>query len=114
MSRASILTLYSLKVYGDECPGAAHLCRDVLEVEGTPEFRFYRGGNLLHIMHGADKNKLETSVQSLLREGEFGARSHLPETPRDTKSPYGRTHQTDFALKKRHERDATLRLLVFH
>ena len=76
-----------LKVYGDECPGAAHLCRDVLEVEGTPEFRFYRGGNLLHIMHGADKNKLETSVQSFLREGEFGARSHLPETSRDTKSP---------------------------
>ena len=31
-----------LKVMGDECPGSAHLCRDVLEVSGTPEFRFYR------------------------------------------------------------------------
>ena len=62
-------------------PGPAHLCRDVLRFPGTPEFRFYRGGNLLHIMNGADKAKLEANVQDLLQAGEFGARSHLPVNP---------------------------------
>ena len=33
-----------LRVIGDECPGAAHLCRDVLHVGGNPEFRFYAEG----------------------------------------------------------------------
>ena len=61
-----------VKVMGDGSPGAAHLCRDVLEVKGTPEFRFYRGKKLLHVMRGADKGKLEESVQSLLRAGEMG------------------------------------------
>jgi hypothetical protein len=76
-----------LKVMGDECPGSAHLCRDVLEVSGTPEFRFYRGGNLLHIMNGADKAKLEANVQHLLQAGEFGARSHLPVNPTAGEAP---------------------------
>ena len=76
-----------LKVMGDECPGSAHLCRDVLEVSGTPEFRFYRGGNLLHIMNGADKAKLEANVQDLLQAGEFGARSHLPVNPTASEAP---------------------------
>tara|TARA_B110000977_G_scaffold53537_1_gene72804 strand:- start:16649 stop:18517 length:1869 start_codon:yes stop_codon:yes gene_type:complete len=66
-----------LKVMGDECPGSAHLCRDVLEVSGTPEFRFYRGGSLIHVMNGADKAKLEANVQRFLQAGEFGARSHI-------------------------------------
>ena len=61
-----------LRVLGDESPGAAHLCRDVLEVQGTPEFRFFRGKKLLHVMRGADKSKLENSLQSLLKEGEVG------------------------------------------
>lgn len=76
-----------LKVMGDECPGSAHLCRDVLEVSGTPEFRFYRGGNLLHIMNGADKAKLEANVQKFLQAGEFGARSHLPVKPAAGEAP---------------------------
>mmetsp|Transcript_21480 Transcript_21480/g.34756 ORF Transcript_21480/g.34756 Transcript_21480/m.34756 type:complete len:593 (+) Transcript_21480:200-1978(+) len=61
-----------LKVVGDGSPGAAHLCRDVLEVQGTPEFRFYRGKKLLHVMRGADRTKLEESVKSFLRAGEIG------------------------------------------
>jgi hypothetical protein len=67
-----------LKVMGDECPGSAHLCRDVLAITGTPEFRFYRGGNLLHVMNGADKAQLEANVQFFLHATEFGARSDLP------------------------------------
>jgi hypothetical protein len=55
-----------LKVLGDACPGAAHLCRDVLEIQGTPEFRFYRGKKLLHVMRGADRGKLERTVQEYL------------------------------------------------
>ena len=61
-----------LKVMGDGSPGAAHLCRDVLEVQGTPEFRFYRGKKLLGITRGADKTKLVESVQSYLKAGEIG------------------------------------------
>jgi hypothetical protein len=61
-----------LKVIGDGSPGAAHLCRDVLEVQGTPEFRFYRGKQLLGVTRGADRRKLEESVQSYLRPGEIG------------------------------------------
>lgn len=61
-----------LKVIGDGSPGAAHLCRDVFEVQGTPEFRFYRGKKLLHVMRGADRKRLEESVRSFLREGEIG------------------------------------------
>lgn len=61
-----------LRVLGDESPGAAHLCRDVLDVQGTPEFRFFRGKKLVHVMRGADKGKLEKSLQSLLVEGEVG------------------------------------------
>ena len=73
-----------LRVIGDECPGAAHLCRDVLHVEGTPEFRFYRGGVLLHKMSGANKAKLEENVQSFLHDGEFGATSALPAAEEST------------------------------
>ena len=61
-----------LKVIGDGSPGAAHLCRDVLDVQSTPEFRFYRGNKLLDVMRGADRVRLEEKVQSLLQHGEVG------------------------------------------
>jgi hypothetical protein len=97
-----------LKVMGDECPGSAHLCRDVLKVAGTPEFRFYRGGNLIHVMNGADKAKLEANVQRFLQAGEFGARSHIALRP-DGGKPDGEKPAGDAPPSPKKERLPTSR-----
>ena len=40
-----------------------YLCRDVLQLQATPEFRFYRGKTQVHVMRGASKTKLGWAAQ---------------------------------------------------
>jgi len=80
----------------------------VLKVAGTPEFRFYRGGNLIHVMNGADKAKLEANVQRFLQAGEFGARSHIALRP-DGGKPDGEKPAGDAPPSPKKERLPTSR-----
>jgi len=55
-----------LKVIGDSTPAAAHLCKDVLEVKSTPDFRIFKGDILISQFTGANKMKLEEAIQKAL------------------------------------------------
>ena len=57
-----------LKVLGDSTPAAAHLCKDVLEVRSTPDFRIFKGDVLVSQFTGANKMKLEEAIQKVLAE----------------------------------------------
>ena len=55
-----------LKVLGDSTPAAAHLCKDVLAVQSTPDFRIYKGDVLICQFTGANKSKLEEAIATAL------------------------------------------------
>ena len=55
-----------LKVFGDTTPAAAHLCRDVLSVQSTPDFRIYKGNKLLTQFTGANKIRLEDALKAAI------------------------------------------------
>lgn len=57
-----------LKVMGDSTPATAHLCRDILAVQSTPDFRIYRGDKLVTHFTGANKIKLEDALKAALEE----------------------------------------------
>lgn len=56
------------KVVGDSTPASAHLCKDVLEVASTPDFRIFKGGELVAQFTGANKTKLEDALNGVLSE----------------------------------------------
>ena len=56
-----------LKVVGDSTPAAAHLCKDVLAVQSTPDFRIYKGEVLICQFTGANKTRLEEAIAMALK-----------------------------------------------
>ena len=60
-----------LKVFGDSTPAAAHLCKDVLAIQSTPDFRIFKGATLVRQFTGANKTKLEEAINAALEYKEF-------------------------------------------
>ncbi|ABO94915.1 predicted protein [Ostreococcus lucimarinus CCE9901] len=60
-----------LKVIGDSTPAAAHLCKDVLAIQSTPDFRIFKGATLVRQFTGANKTKLEEAINAALEYKEF-------------------------------------------